>query len=155
MPKKHVLPSILIAIFLGMQMSTFVTGTAVWPWMGYAMYAYPKRPPVRHSDSRLYVVLEDGEQLDVDETSVGLPKSVYKDTMLQPISRGKTEVADEVKQRVESTIGRVVADVRIETRTYTAEDDRINIEVVDRSAAEAPDSAAGGDQAEEPGGDDD
>jgi hypothetical protein len=133
MPPKHILPSILIVIFLGMQLSTFVTGTRVWPWMGYAMYAYPSYAPIRYRAHRAYVVFEDGEHLDVDHTTMGLGRFAYKDTMLLLMARGDMAVAEQVRQRVESTTGRAVAEVRLEITIYTAQDGQIRQQIEDRA----------------------
>ena len=49
MSRQHGIISIVIVLVLGAQASTFVTGTKVWPFMAYAMYADAKQSVTRFS----------------------------------------------------------------------------------------------------------
>ena len=87
MKKSYVAPSVVIIIVLGMQASTFVTGTKVWPFMAYAMYAVPRKPMAR----QWWVKAEmaDGREMKVSPETMGVRFFAWDARYVKPLKRKK------------------------------------------------------------------
>ena len=72
MNSKRLIISIFIVLIIGMQVSTFITGTKVWPFMAYCMYAKVFYPPLLTRKHELTGITAEGEQVAIDHEAVGL-----------------------------------------------------------------------------------
>ena len=99
---RHWLISALIVAVLGMQASTFVTGTKIWPFMAYAMYADAKRSVTRFE---VIAELDNGTTVPVDEQMMGIRYFAWRDHYVYAFQRGGRDPVPRVVRRVEAHTG--------------------------------------------------
>ena len=100
MNSKRLIISTFIVLIIGMQASTFITGTKVWPFMAYCMYAKVFYPPLVTRKYELTGITADGDQVAIDYHTVGLDYFVYKRELIVPLIEGDGQAAAQIAQRV-------------------------------------------------------
>lgn len=123
MSPRHMLISGGIVACLAMQASTFVTGTRIWPFMAYCMYAQPRKPPPSTAKIDLWADLADGRREQITPQRIGLSFFSLNDHHIKPMRNGKTEPAAQLAQRIEARLGAPVWALVMEVHTYRILDD--------------------------------
>jgi hypothetical protein len=105
MSGRHWLISSFIVVILGLQASTFVTGTKIWPFMAYAMYADAKDSVTLF---QVEAQLADGRSVPVDQAMIGVKYFAWRDHYLYAFGRGQFDRVPEAVQRIEARTGQRV-----------------------------------------------
>jgi hypothetical protein len=123
MRPRHIFISLLILLLVGLQASTFVTGTKVWPFMAYCMYSNCYGPQdIQAGKSKLYAVAASGEAFEVNEKTVGLAFHAWKERFYQPLKRRKPHAARRLAEKLAAGGRAPIVSFRLETRLYTITD---------------------------------
>ncbi|UCF32886.1 MAG: hypothetical protein JSV78_11195 [Phycisphaerales bacterium] len=123
MRPRHILISLLILLLVGLQASTFVTGTKVWPFMAYCMYSHCYgAQDIQAGKSTLYAVSAFGEAFEVNEKTVGLAFHAWKERFYQPLKRREPRAAQRLAERLAAGGRAPIVSFRLETRLYTITD---------------------------------
>lgn len=126
---------LVIAAVLGMQLSTFRTGTKVWPFMAYCMYAesWPKAEAWQRS---LFAELADGQSAELTPELFGLHYYGWDRHVLNPLADDQPESVGEAIKLVQKVIAKVsdqpVVAVYRQTTTHRVGDEGIEIIISDK-----------------------
>ena len=124
MPKAHRWLSLVIVACLVMQLSTFVTGSKIWPFMAYCMYAYARDAPPRTSAITASAVLADGRKVVLTPEKMGLSFFAWNDHFMKPlVNHGETGVVPEMRERAADRLGEPVEAIEVDVIVYRIEGD--------------------------------
>ena len=105
-----------------MQASTFVTGTKVWPWMAYCMYAHPRYGTPSTRRTHIYAIYEDGKEMEVTPDFMNLGWFAWKDKIRNPLFADKPkpirESVDRIEAAPDSEGRRKVVEIRLHITKY-------------------------------------
>lgn len=122
MPKVHRWLSLVIIACLAMQLSTFVTGSKIWPFMAYCMYAYARTAPPRTTVVTASAVLADGGEVELSPEKVGLSFFAWNDHFLKPLgTRDDQSMVPEMLERAEHRLGKPVEAIALNVVIYRIE----------------------------------
>jgi hypothetical protein len=111
--------SALILVVIGLQASTFVTGTKIWPFMAYCMYSDSHGPgTIAASKYRTVAQTASGETLDVNVELTGLLFFALKERYLSPLRQGDIAAARNLADRINRRRQDPVVAFRVETERY-------------------------------------
>jgi len=115
LPLKKAVATVILLACLAAQASTVVTGTKVWPFMAYCMYAdsWPAPPTSRRRS--VVAVFDDGSIQTIDPNSVGLNSFIWDRHYIRPLTKGEPGAMQIVADRIEKFNDHKV--VRIEMHT--------------------------------------
>ncbi|MEX0653765.1 MAG: hypothetical protein WD534_10450 [Phycisphaeraceae bacterium] len=122
MSAKRWLTSTVIVAVLGMQASTFITGTWAWPFMAYCMYAQP-RYGASAITTQVVAVFGDGRELVVDSNTAGLPWHAWHKQYERPMMDGDEQAANDAAARIASLHGGVVQTLRLTVTRHRITDE--------------------------------
>ena len=107
--------TVIVLVCLGAQASTALTGTKVWPFMAYCMYAESWGAPVTSRQRRVVAVFDDGSTQTISPKSVGVNSFIWERHYIRPLTSGEPGAMRTAAERIERfNDGRVV---RIELHT--------------------------------------
>lgn len=116
LPLRHGLISLLVIAVLGMQASTFITGSKVWPFLAYCMYAKAKKPSTIHTTVK--ATLDDGREIDIDDQFIGLEYFAWRNLYLIPLRQNKEDVGIKLADRIEAKTGGTVQRIEVRIEKY-------------------------------------
>jgi len=123
---QHRVISLLILVVVGLQASTFVTGTKIWPFMAYCMYSDSRGPgPIAAARYRTIAKTASGKELDVNAELTGLLFFALKEHYLTPIRHGDRAVARQLADRINRNRNDPVVAFRFETKRFEITPDGI------------------------------
>ncbi len=112
---KKTASTLIVVVCLGMQASTFVTGTKVWPFMAYCMYAYSWGEPVTSRQRKVVAVFDDGSTQTVNPKTIGVNSFIWERHYIREMTSGEPGAVRKTADRIERFTDLKV--VRIELHT--------------------------------------
>lgn len=112
--------SLLILLVTGLQASTFVTGTKIWPFMAYCMYSNSVQAgPLRTEKSQIVGVSASGKHIEIDHALVGLSffGTLYR--YAQPMGRGDRVAAEDLAERLNARRHDPIVSFQVKRREYS------------------------------------
>lgn len=118
MSRKHLLPTALLLFILGMQLSTFLTGSQVWPWMAYGMYAQPLQGPPTAQVTRVYARFENGARVEITPDYMDMGWFGWKDHVRTKLLSRRPRVITEGVERIEAEARMQVDEIELHITEY-------------------------------------
>lgn len=125
MKPKHVLPTGVIFVCLAMQASVALTGTKVWPFMAYCMYAIPQDAPPRHRQREVFVHWEDGSVEPAQPSMLGVGWYSWERHHLRPMLAGDELVTLGAAGQIDGRDTRRLKQITARITTHTVTDSGI------------------------------
>ncbi len=118
--------SLFIVAVIAMQASTFVTGTKVWPFMAYCMYADSYGPtPLKAAKHRVIAVTRDGEEFPLTIDVSGLRFFPLQHQFLRPMRNGDSEAGRRLGRRMNRDRDDPIIALRMESDVFTVVDGEV------------------------------
>jgi hypothetical protein len=122
----HIVLSLVIVLLIGLQASTFVTGTKIWPFMAYCMYSHCYEPhDIEAGQSTVFAVTAAGNEFEVDERRVGLAFHAWKERFYQPMTRDEPDAPRRLADKLGGDEADPIVAFRVKRRVLTITDDGI------------------------------
>ncbi len=77
----------------------FACDPVLYPFLAYPMYSAARYPGDTHEDRELFGVLENGQQVLINEKSLGIGLYEFNSTYLHSLSQGKTDKIQDIVAR--------------------------------------------------------
>ncbi len=125
MNPKHLLASAVIVLCVGMQASVALTGTKVWPFMAYCMYAIPQDAPPRYRLREVMVRWDDGTIEPVRASMLGVGWYSWERHYMRPMISGDRQITLESVEKIDAIDDRRLVEISVDFTTHTVTDEGV------------------------------